>query len=196
MKFIEIPFDHRLRPIASSFIRATYLLNYHARIVNLPKTLLALVDTNDKVHAAAGLRDTSEPFFSEHYLDLPIESLLSEVSRRRVDRSSVVEVSCLASRTPSISAHFMRELVFHGEDLGYDWAFFTATSRLEKLLRHIRLPLLNLGAASLDRVPSPEIWGSYYETDPRVLAFGREHLKPFLSRWLKPVQAYEVHAHV
>jgi len=195
MRFIEIPFDHPSRPVVSRFIRATYLLNYHARIVNLPSTLLALVDKDDKVHAAAGLRDASESFFSEHYLDLPIDKLLSEISQRRVDRSSIVEVSCLASRTPSISAHFMRELVFHGEELGYDWAFFTATSRLEKLLRRIRLPLFNLGRASVDRVPSPGIWGSYYKTDPRVLAFGREHLKPFLMRWLEPVQRHEVHAH-
>src|SRR5208337_2129689 len=190
------PFNHPSRPVVLHFIRATYLLNYDARIVNLPKTLLALVDKDGKVHAAAGLRDASEPFFSEHYLDLPIEVLLSEVSQRRVSRSSVVEVSCLASRTPSISAHFMRALVLYGEDLGYDWAFFTATSRLQKVLRRMRLPLLNLGAASVDRVPSPEIWGSYYETDPRVLAFGREHLKPFLMRWLEPVQAHEAHAHV
>ncbi len=195
MKFVEIPSDHPSRPIVSRFICATYLLSYDARVVNLPKTLIALVDKEDKVHAAAGLRDASEPFFSEHYLDLPIETLLSEVSRRRVLRSTVVEVSCLASRTPAISAHFMRELVFHGEELGYEWAFFTATSRLEKLLRRIRLPLLNLGDASMDRVPSPENWGSYYETDPRVLAFGREHLKPFVTRWLEPVQAREVHAY-
>ncbi len=195
MKFVESPSDHPSRPMVSRFIRATYLMSYDARIVNLPKTLLALVDDEDKVHAAAGLRDASEPFFSEHYLDLPIERLLSEVSRRRIARSTVVEVSCLASRTPAVSAHFMRELVFHGEELGYDWAFFTATSRLEKLLRRIRLPLLNLGAASVVRVPSPEIWGSYYETDPRVLAFGRDHLKPFLARWLEPVQAHEVHAY-
>jgi hypothetical protein len=90
----------------------------------------------------------------------------------------------------------MRALVLHGEDLGYDWTFFTATSRLEKLLRRMRLPLLNLGAASADRVPSPEIWGSYYETDPRVLAFSREHLKPFLMRWLEPAQTHGVQAHV
>ncbi len=196
MRFIEIQFDHPLRPIVSRFIRATYLLNYDAHIVNLPKTLIAVVDKRGKVHAASGLRDCSEPFFSEHYLDLRIEQLLSDVSRLRVERKAVVEVSCLASRTPAISAHFMRALVLHGEELGYDWAFFTATSRLEKLLRRMRLPLINLGAASVKRVPSPEVWGSYYETDPRVLAFGREHLKPFLMRWLEPAQGHEVRSHV
>ena len=196
MRFIEIPFDHPSRSVVARFIRATYLLNYNAHVVNLPNTLLALVDEDDRVHAAAGLRDASEPFFSEHYLDLPIEVLLSEVSRQRVGRSTIVEVSCLASRTPSISAHFMRALVLHGEELGYDWAFFTVTSRLEKLLRRMRLPLFTLAAASVHRVPSPEVWGSYYETDPRVLAFGREHLQTFLTRGLEPAQVREICTHV
>ena len=195
MRIIEISSEHPLRPAVSRFIRATYLLNYDARLLNLPNTIIGLVDNRNKIHAAAGLRDASEPFFSEHYLDLPIETLLSEISRRRVERESVVEVSCLASRAPALSAHFMRDLVFYGEELGYDWAFFTATSRLEKVLRRMRLPLLNIGAASVDRVPSPETWGSYYETDPRVLAFGREHLKPFLERWLGPATYHEVRAH-
>ncbi len=116
MKFLEIPFDHPSRPIVSRFICATYLLNYNARVENLPKTLIAVVDKENKVHAAAGLRDASEPFFSEHYLDQTIDELLSDASGRRVERSSVVEVSCLASRTPAISAHFMRALVLHGEE--------------------------------------------------------------------------------
>jgi hypothetical protein len=195
MIIVEIPPDHPLRPAVSRLIRATYYLIYDARIKALPKTLVALIDDKGKVLAAAGLRDASEPFFSEHYLDLPIQSLLSQVSRKPLERKSIVEVSCLASRAPVLSAHFMRELVFYGERLGYDWAFFTATSRLEKLLRRMRLPLLNLGEASAERVPDPEAWGSYYDTQPRVLAFGREHLKPFIVRWLGKAHAIEARAH-
>ncbi len=196
MRILEIPPDHPLRPAVSRLIRATYYLIYGARIAALPKTLIALVhDDSGKVLAAAGLRDASEPFFSEHYLDLPIENLLSRVSRKPLDRKSIVEVSCLASRAPAISAHFMRELVLYGERLGYDWAFFTATNRLEKLLRRMRLPLLTLGEASINRVPNPEAWGSYYETNPRVLAFGREHLKPFLVKWLGETPASEARVH-
>jgi hypothetical protein len=195
MRIIEIPCGHPLRPAVSRFIRATYYLIYEARIEALPKTLVALVDAKGKVLAAAGLRDASEPFFSEHYLDAPIECLLSGFSRTPLDRKSVVEVSCLASRAPAISALFMRELVFCGERLGYDWAFFTATSRLDKLLRRMKLPLLDLGEARQDRVPNPENWGSYYETEPRVVAFGREHLKPFLVKWLAGSPSLEARAH-
>jgi hypothetical protein len=103
MKFVEVPLDHPFRPAVSRFIRATCLLNYDARVKHLPKTLLALVDKRNKAHAA-GLRDFPEPFFSEHCLDLTIDTLLSEVSRLRVARSSIVEVPALASRTPSVLA--------------------------------------------------------------------------------------------
>jgi hypothetical protein len=195
MKILQIPPEHPLRPTVSRLIRATYYLIYGARITALPKTLVALIDHSGKVLAAAGLRDASEPFFSEHYLDLPIEQFLSQVTRKPLDRKSVVEVSCLASRAPAISAQFMRELVLYGERLGYDWAFFTATSRLEKLLRRMRLPLLTLGEASMDRVPNPESWGSYYDTNPKVFAFGREHLKPFLVKWIGETPAFEARVH-
>ena len=40
-----------------------------------------------------------------------------------------MEVSSLASRTPAISVRFMTGLVLYGEELGFDWGFFTATSR-------------------------------------------------------------------
>ncbi len=59
----------------------------------------------------------------------------------------------------------------------------------------MRLPLLTLGDARGDRVPNPETWGSYYETDPRVFAFGREHLEPFLVKWLREAPAFEARVH-
>lgn len=195
MRLIPISPDQPLRPAASRLIRAIYALTYDAYITNIPKTVIALVDGDDRIHATAGFRDLSEPFFSECYLDAPVERIIGAAARKRVERRKIVEVSCLASRTPAISVQFLRELVLYGDELGFDWAFFTATSRLEKLLRRMRLPLITLGTASASRVPSPELWGSYYETAPRVLAFGREHLTPFLAKKRAPAGYREVHAH-
>ncbi len=48
--------------------------------------------------------------------------------------------------------------------------------------------------AIASRVPTPEIWGTYYDTEPKVLAFGREQLT-FLIKKAAPVAAREVHAH-
>ncbi len=184
-----------MRPAANRLIRAVYSLTYDANVLNVPKTVIALIDEAGKMHAAAGFIDSSEAYFSEYYLDAPVEVIIGAAARKTVDRRKIVEVSCLASRTPAISMQFLRELVLHGERLGFDWAFFTATSRLEKLLRRMRLPLIGLGAASADRVPTPEIWGSYYETDPRVLALAREQLTPFLVKKGARCGAFEMRAH-
>lgn len=195
MRLVELDSEHPLMPAAYRLIRAVYALSYGACVTSIPKTVIALVDNQDKVHAAAGFRDSSERYFSEYYLDAPVDAVIGRVTRKRVDRDKIVEVSSLASRTPAISVRFMRELVLYGEALGYDWAFFTATSRLEKLLRRMRLPLISLGTASASRVPAPEIWGSYYETDPRVLAFGREQLTPFLMKTAARAAVHEVRPH-
>ena len=180
MKLVHMSIGHPLWPVTSLFIRTTYLEHYSARIAKLPKNVVALVDAQNKVHCAAGLRDASEPYFSEFYLDDPIERLISNIAGKPVQRREIVEVSSLASRTPAASIHFMRDLILYGDVLGFNWGFFTATSRLEKLLRRIHLPLVDLGAASPARVPTPEVWGTYYQTEPKVLAIGRDDLAPFL----------------
>ena len=190
----EVPPCHYLRPAAERLIRAAYALSYGARVSIFPNTLIVLSDKNNKVHATAGLRGSSDRYFSEHYLDGGVEAVIGGLTGQRVGRNKIVEVSCLASRSPAISVKFMRELVLYGEELGFDWAFFTATARLEKLLLRMRLPLITLGKASANRVPNPEIWGTYYETDPRVVAFGRKELLPFLMKHKSRAVTCEVRA--
>lgn len=182
MQLLQISPGHALWPATSLFIRSTYVDHYSAHIANLPHKIVALIDTRNQVHCAAGLRDCSEPYFSEAYLDHPIETVIGGIAGRRVERHEIVEVANLASRTPAASARFMRELILYGETLGFNWAFFTATLRLEGLLRRLRLPLIELGTASADRVPDPAAWGTYYDAKPKVLAIGRDDLAPFLAR--------------
>jgi Thermostable hemolysin len=195
MRLVELSTDHPLRPDAIRLIKSIYLESYGAIITNLPSMILALADKEGTIHAAAGWRDSSEPYFSEHYLDAPVETIIGGIARTRVCRESIVEVSSLASRTPAISARFMTSLVLYGEELGFEWGFFTATSRLEKLLRRMGLPLIALGTASASRVQNPGMWGSYYETAPKVVAFGREQLTPFLRKQAQSALAYEACAH-
>ncbi len=195
MKIQEVLPDHYLRQSSERLIRATYALSYGARVKDLPHTLIVLSDKNDKVHAAAGLRDSSRKYLSEYYLDDKIEAVIGGLTGRPVDRNKIVEVSSLASRTPAISVAFMRGLVLYIEELEFDWAFFTATARLENLLLRMRLPLITLGKACASRIPNPEIWGSYYDADPRVVCLGREQLLPFLTKQRSRAGAGEVRAH-
>jgi hypothetical protein len=185
MKIVAISPDHALRAAACDLIKESYALHYNAKIENFPATLIAAVDDENEIYSVAGLRGHREPFFSELYLDEPIEDLISQIAGRPVERSSIVEVSCLAGQTASLSSHFIRKLILQGGAMGYDWAFFTATSRLAKLFSRMRLPLVDFGPAHSTRVPNPEIWGSYYRTDPHVLVFNRELFAPFPAEDLR-----------
>ena len=182
MKLIAIASGDPLWPAVSIFVRTAYLDSYGARLAGLPATMVALVDGQSRILCAAGLRSAPEPFLSESYLEAPVEAVIAERTGKSPRRSEFVEATGLASRMPALSVHFMRELILYGETLGFNWAFFTATNRLEKLLRRINLPLIELGHARRERVPGPEAWGTYYDNSPTVLAIGREHLAPFLAR--------------
>jgi hypothetical protein len=182
MQLIPLSPGHALWPAVSIFVHTAYLEYYGARPHALPARVVALVDPQERVLCAAGLRSAPEAFFSEFYLEAPMEEMIGERSGKCVDRSEIVEVAGLVSRTPALSVHFMRELILYGDTLGFNWAVFTATDRLERLLRRIDLPLITLGRAGRECVPAPDSWGSYYENDPTVLAIGREDLAPFLIR--------------
>ena len=93
-------------PAAYRLIRAVYALSYDACVTCLPKTVIALVDSRGKIHAAAGFRDSSEPYFSEYYLDAPIDAVIGRSRENASSADKIVEVSCLASRTPAISVQF------------------------------------------------------------------------------------------
>lgn len=158
------------RSETENFIRTTYALRYGAVITEFPRRLLATFDDCERVICAAGVRDAGESFFSERYLDAPIERILGECSGAPVERRAVFEVSTLASQTPCSSASFVREIVAFGEAEGFAWSFFTATSRLHLLLSRLGVAPLSLGEARADRIEGAGLWGTYYETRPRVCA--------------------------
>ncbi len=155
---------------AENFIRTTYSLRYGAIVSDFPQRLLARFDETGRVVCAAGIRDSRETFFSERYLDAPIERILGECSGTGVERTSVFEVSTLASQTPCSSAGFLRDIIAYGEAEGFRWSFFTATSRLHLLLSRLGIGPIYLGEAHAERVEGAGLWGTYYATRPRVCA--------------------------
>jgi len=180
MRLLRASADHPLWPAVSDFIRTKYFEIYGARVGALPKTLVCLTD-GATIHCAVGLRDRSEPYFSEQYLDGPVDHILASIAGRQVLRDEIVEVSSLVSNHPATCARFMRSVIAYGGELGFNWTFFTATARLRSLLKRIGLPLIDLGPADRRRVPGHHEWGSYYDTDPRVFAIGRDDVGRFLT---------------
>lgn len=108
-----------LRLKAVQFIRDVYSAEYAASLISFPSRLIATVDHCDNILCAAGLRSERDGFFSEIYLDAPVEKILSTTSGKTVPRSALFEVSTMASRAPYATAAFIREIVAFGENRNF-----------------------------------------------------------------------------
>ncbi len=182
MRVTLTPRDDSLRPAAERLITETYARHYGARIAAFPDTLVALIGSDGTVCCAAGLRFAAEGFFSEAYLDGPVDALLSALRHAPVRREKIFEVTSLASRAPHLVGGFLRKIIACGEAAGFEWAFFTATAPLKALLERMRLLLLPLAEADSSRVANPQSWGSYYAFAPRVYAVHRDSIGLCLGR--------------
>jgi hypothetical protein len=162
--------DDDRRRSAVEFIRNTYAARYGARVETFPSQIFALFDHRDEVLCAAGLRFFDDGFFSESYLDTPIEAVVSAISARAVNRNAIFEVTTLASRAPLATAEFIAEIGTFGEKAGFEWSFFTLTRRLHLLVGRLGIPLTYLGEADRRRIADSERWGTYYDCQPKVYA--------------------------
>jgi hypothetical protein len=182
VQIITLPETHFRRPEVERFIADVYRDHYSASVPHFARDLVAMLDSDGEFLCASGLRFAETGFFSECYLDVPIEQALSKATGRQVRRNAIFEVTGLASRAPRAATRFLRGVVAYGELAGFDWAFFTATHRLRELLNRINLPPIALAIADPERVPDAQAWGSYYASAPIVCAVGRGAASTFLAR--------------
>jgi len=157
------------RPDVEDFIRGIYREHYGASVDNFPSQLISMSD-GDRIVCAAGLRTERDGFFSEHYLDAPIDTILSGYSDRSVKRAEILEISTLASRAPAEIPRFISSLIAFGKSNRFAWSFFTATARLQRIVVRLGLSPIYLAEADRTRIAGFERWGDYYATTPRVFA--------------------------
>ena len=175
MRLAVVPQGHPLRATTETFIRGVYRETYGAQIDQFAPLLVASLDDTN-VQCAAGLRFEEDGFFSERYLDQPVDRILTGLGGVPIWRDEIFEVTSLASQSPSDVPRFFRQIAAFGKAGGFQWAFFTATERVQRLLTRMKLPMNTLSAADPARVERPEQWGSYYSARPVVLASSRENL--------------------
>jgi hypothetical protein len=171
-----------LRARVEDEIRTTYWQRFQARLTVLPRTLVASVSASGVVECAAGVRFSDHDFFSECYLDLPVEIALQYWIGRTVQRQRIIEVCNLAGRKAGRSQSFIASFVEMAESAGFDWVIFTATRSLRALLERSGVRMTQLARAERFRVPNPSDWGSYYEHDPRVMAVHRDASRAYRRR--------------
>ena len=165
-----------LRDHAENFIRNIYAAEYGARIQAFPSRVFAYVNDCNEIVCAAGFRFQDDGFFSEVYLDSPIERVLSAASKRRIARDEIFEVTTFASRAPRATVGFIESIGRFGEANGFVWSFFTLTRRLHRLVARLGHPLTHLADADYRRIPDHERWGTYYASNPKVFAIASPRL--------------------
>jgi hypothetical protein len=165
-----------LRGVAETFIRNVYAAEYGAQLQSFPSRIFALLNDYDEIACAAGVRFQDDGFFSERYLDSPIEQALGVASRRTIARAEIFEVTTFASRAPRATAGFIESIGRFGEANGFVWSFFTLTRRLHRLVERLGHPLTRLADADHRRIPDHERWGTYYASEPKVFAIASSRL--------------------
>lgn len=170
MFFAAMNREHPLRAAAEEQISEVYYREYGAVLREFPNTLVALCGEDEEIACAAGLRFAEDSFFSERYLPGAVEDVLSDIWKRPVAREQIAEVTCLAGRRAGMSLILIQHIVKMCRAREIAWAFFTATNRLRATLRRTGVPVLDVAPTDIRKVPNPGDWGTYYATDPRVVA--------------------------
>lgn len=159
------------RKDAEAFVRNAFKTRYQADVRSFAPNLM-LLEQGERTVAVTGWRCAGdERLFLECYLDEPIEHAVERLAGQPVRRSQIVEVGNLAAERAGGSVDVILTLGRHLDQLGYEWVVFTATRELIGIFRKLGLPLLALAPADPARLPEPvDDWGSYYESNPIVVA--------------------------
>ncbi|MEQ8267567.1 MAG: thermostable hemolysin [Parvibaculum sp.] len=168
MKLTLIDRDSTERPAVEAFLRDGYARAYDANPDAFPATLCAVFGAGGTPLSAAGFREARDGFFSESYLDRPLEAAASAALGRAMTRHEFMEVTTLVSASPFALFPLMAGMLALGRDRGLGCGVFTATGQLRGLFTRLGVPFVPVAPARPERIEQPERWGSYYAMDPWV----------------------------
>jgi len=171
------------RPAVKQFVRERYNAAYGAELTHFLPWLMTM-QCLGQLSGVAGLHPAGNtPLFLEQYLDLPAEQALAAKLGEPVARNSLVEVGNLVAARKGAS-HLLFLLftaVLHAA--GYQWIVFTATHALRNNLEKIGLSLVELKQVDANALPVSvrNEWGSYYATEPVVMACNLQQVADLIS---------------
>jgi len=165
----------RFRPARRAvehFIEQSFARAYGSKIQTHYPTLMSVRDASGDILAAAGFRSADkEDLFLEQYLSVPIEQAIGDAAGSPPERAKIAEIGSLASRGKGAAAVLFIVLAAYLRQGGFEYATATATGVLRRTFSMFGFEMQELGRASTDRLrDGPADWGSYYATDPKVIA--------------------------
>ncbi len=153
------------------FIADIYQQTYQADIkVDYPY-LFCLEDRDQGIQAAAGFRPAADvPLFLEQYLSSPVEEQVL------CDRTEIVEIGNLAGTGQGAATFLFAVMAAYFDYQNYTTAVATGSPFLERRFRQLGLQPRKLAPArQISLKTTVENWGSYYRSEPYVMAGSISH---------------------
>jgi hypothetical protein len=158
---------------AEAFVNAAFKAAYDAEITHFMPQLMTLRSDAGRLLAVLGLRTPGAGrLFLEHYLQRPVEAMLSDETGAAVPRESLVEVGNFAVGAAGGGRWLITALTAYLFASGRTWAVFTCGPELQNAFRRLGVELIDLAPADRADLPPGEqaCWGRYYDQRPRVKA--------------------------
>lgn len=162
---------------AAAQLQQVYSHAFGARPQTMPPRFAVTFSARGDIICAAGIRLPSEGFFSQCYLDEPIEVALSRQAGVAVAADQIIEVGALATQSPFPVFPTLRAISDWGRARDMSWAIFTGTTEVRRLITRAKISAIMVCPAARERVSDPQVWGRYYEHDPWVCAFADFEIK-------------------
>jgi hypothetical protein len=175
---------HPQRAEIEAFISGIYRKRFNAHLRAFLPDLIAYHTTDGELVAAVGFRMASNGhLFFEQYLDAPVEQVLSAAGIEDGDRRHLVEVGNFAACAPGVARELIIQLARVLDAAGIRWVLFVATRELRNAFSRLHLRPMDLGAADGRRLGNAlREWGSYYDTQPRLMCGDIREGLAFLGR--------------
>lgn len=155
-----------------AFIEGIYAKSYGAVIGQHYPMLVSVRDVEGRILAALGFRCAADhEIFLEQYMDVGVEDGVSAAFSQTIPREQIVEVGNLASAGHGAAVFLFVALMAYLECMGFTHLALTGTKLLRGYFSKLGLDPRDMGKADPSRLPDHgKSWGTYYATEPRLIA--------------------------
>lgn len=168
--FSVVDHDSEERASLEARVRSGFGMHFDACIEGFMPRFAHYRHTSGATGVIGIRRAADEPLFLESYLNVPVETVIEDVTGALIARDRIAEVGQFVVDDRDIVPSFFRDLVPFLVRNDFDWVCFTGTDRIRALLARIGFHGLPLARADETRVRnSTDRWGRYYDFDPVVI---------------------------